>query len=624
MYMPRCCAVGLFYWIQLSDNSIQPATHRHGLLVRIFGELAGYSTVIRLHFFHLERRLLIPGHIPEWIALFAGLAIACVVCRSRKRRFHPLRWLRSVSRSSTAAMAILFAVSILGRLAYWGTNPVPPPIVQDEFAYLLGADTYVHGRLTNPTPEFWTHFETYHELMRPTYMSKYPPGQSLFLALGQFLFGTPFAGVLISCGLMCAALYWALAAMMPRRWAFLAGLIVAVRIGWWSYWDDSYWGGAVAAFAGCLVVGAAWRLRSRITAWDAGVLGFGLWLLAITRPYEGVLLAVPVCISLLIWMTRISRPRELTAALATFAIVCGAGVAWVCYSNGRVTGHPLTLPAVEFTRQYEATPLLLFLKTHAITNTEPVSQKNHYLSIGLPAYLEARNPQGFLAHTVFRLVTIWSFFIGPCLTLLLFGILRTAGKRKLRWLWFTLAFMVLGWESEVWENAHYYAPALAVMFAIGIFGLRALYSWRRRERTGAVIVSGCLLGLAITSVLRLVLVPVNGYFNQPWLPGVHDHFRVSRGAILQALGNIPGNHLVIVHYASDHDPKTEWVYNGYDIPSQRIIWAHRLEPEEPDGALICHYADRHVWILEASDAASWSVEQAKEALQPVDTTPICK
>src|SRR5580693_9462392 len=183
-------------------------------------------------------------------------------------------------------MLLLALLPVALRLALLPHHPVPSPDVYDEFGHLLVADTLLHFRLANPPHPLHQFFETYFVLQEPAYGSIFPIGQGLAIALGWTLFGHPWAGVALSIGALCALCYWMLRAWTTPGWALIGGLLAVIEFGPLNQWMNSYWGGGVSALAGCLVFGALPRLRENGHTRDAVLLGLGLAIQLLTRPFE--------------------------------------------------------------------------------------------------------------------------------------------------------------------------------------------------------------------------------------------------------------------------------------------------------------------------------------------------
>ena len=520
---------------------------------------------------------------------------------------------RRLARRKSLAVFVVGLAALVARAAILPVLAVPQPHVNDEFSYLLAADTFLHGRLANPSHPMWTHFEVFHVLSQPVYASKYFPAQGLVLAAGRLLAGHPFAGVWVSVAAMCAAICWMLQGWMSPGWALLGGLLAVIRLGTFSYWANSYWGGSVAAIGGALVLGSLPRIMQHRRPFHAVVMGLGLAIMANSRPYEGLILGLTVGFALLVWFVR-QRGDALRACISRVVVPMVLVLALFGVATGyyfwRITGSPFRTPYQVYENQYGYAPLFLWQHLRPLPSYRSEEMRVYYLGDGLEPYADSRTLSGLYYETIEKVRVMDLFFLGPVFTLPLVMVLpilwRGFQRKHCRWrmcfLFSAAAASVVGLAVEVYCLPHYAAPATCLIYAIVLLSMRRLRAWRFLGRPVGRFVTRtvpviCLVMLALRFGAPLFHSYSEDEWRQKWYNSISPP--TGRVAIEAKLSEIPGKHLAIVPY-SESQLGYDWVYNQADIDNARVVWALDFGPAA-NRELIEYFKDRSVWLVDSDD-----------------------
>lgn len=439
----------------------------------------------------------------------------------------------------------------------------------DDFGYLLLADTLRHLRLANPPHAFPAFFQQIFVLQRPTYSSMFNLGQGLLLAFGWIFFGHPWAGVLLATGVLCASTYWMLRGWITSEWALAGGALCVMLFGPLCYWTNCYWGGALTACAGSLVFGAVPRFNRNPQPRYAALLGCGLALHLLTRPFEAAVLFVAAAF-LLRWRTR---------HLAWTALPVIAAFGLIAVQNKQVTGKWTTLPYQLYRYDYGIPATFTFQRNpipHATLNEE--QQADYQVETAVHGYAP-ETVWSYCERLAERVRFLRFFLFAPLYVAAFTGVWKAPRMAAV------LMLFVLASNFYPYFYPHYIAASASLFLLLAVFGLQRF----RRAAPILLLLCATQFGFWYSAfAFGNPRTPTWNFLNGPDPQG--------RTSIHKQLARLPGKHLVFVHYSPGHK-FSEWVHNGADIDASRTIFVHDIGPLE-NKELIAAYRDRDVWLLE--------------------------
>ncbi len=521
------------------------------------------------------------------------------------------------ARRTRWSMLALALLPMALRLAMLPTAPVPAPRTPDDFSYALLGDTLAHFRLANPPHPMHRFFETNFVSQEPTYSSIYPLGQGIALAFGQLVLRQPWAGVSFYVrSAFCGLCYWMLLAWTTPAWALTGGLLAVFEFGPLQYWMNTYWGGSLAAAGGCLIFGALPRLRYRARTRDAALLGLGLAVEWLTRPFETVL--IMLCVALFLVPAFLGRWRPLARIACIAALAALPAVALTLLQNRQVTGRWTTLPYM--LSQYQYGVPTSFTLQPIPTPLRPLTQEQK-IDYDLQAGVHGNSPDTFSAflERLGKRVRFYRFFFPVPLLLALPAFFPALRQFRFLWVGLSLAILGLGANFYPYFYPHYIAGAACLFVLVSVTALERVSRWSRDVARLILLLSAAQFLFWYGLHLLAWWAPAQALTDQyeSW-DYVNHGDPEGRIAIDRRLAQSGGKQLVFVRYAPQHRLE-QWVSNAADIDNSPTVRALDLGPAENE-KLRRYYPNRTAWLLEPDARPPrlerYQAEQPKPA--PID------
>jgi hypothetical protein len=344
-------------------------------------------------------------------------------------------------------------------------------------------------------------------------------------------------------------------------------------------------------------------IRSRDAVW----MGIGVSILANSRPYEGLLLAIGIGVTLVARIVRRGSPdwrSLLMRGALPMLIPVSLTAVFMCIYFQSTTGNPFVSPYQVYNHTYGVMPLpnWIWMRLMPAPRYRYPLIKAYFTEWEAPLFLYGKTIRGFVRlHIVARIEQVYWFFLGPALGVSLLAAWRTVSDRRIRPLLWIGLFVAFGQSLQPIFNVHYAAPITGALMALTLQGFRHLRVWSPSGRPVGQFVVRSIPAICFLMVLVRIAHPLAAY---EWNRGRLDIWccantgNLAREDIVERLLAMGGRHLIMAHYKPNHVVHIEWVYNAADIDNSNVVFARELDAAS-DRELMEYFKDREVWVLDA-------------------------
>jgi hypothetical protein len=512
------------------------------------------------------------------------IAIAAIVAATKPLANLLASWLEKIRRPSDRAACVTATLIGFSATAFFYFQAVNQHRdfqlkYHDEFSYRIQTRMIAHGRLWEPAHPLAGFFESFQLIAEPVYASIYFPGAAMIYAPSIWLHLPHWVIPLILSGAIVALVYRVFTLVLDGL-AGWVGALLAISIPIFREQSIMVMAQVPALFGELLLIYLWLRWRAGKQNWRACLMGVVAGWLAITRPVDALIIAIPIAIAMIV------ERRRGAAKTAIVAVACAIPFfAIQLILNYRVTGSLIHTPFDFYTEQVYPGG------TYGFHGDAPTTRP----SWPLPQIQQAYD--GFAHdllpnHTPAKKLRIWRDDYLPAtfqtllphsLIMILLPVGLLALRRDRSIILATLPLFVLLYFPYVFFIVHYQLIVMPAVLLLAAMGIDVLSNVSPRFR-------GQVLTFIMLSI-SLLTISQWPQFNRL---AEDERFHAEHLRTIDAkLASLPrGKSIVLFRFSPEAGSVEEPVYNPYvRYPDDAaIIRAHDRGEDNP--RLYAYYAER--------------------------------